>query len=168
MSAQNSSKNFPRSFSKTPGEAALKFRPHHFLCSLGFQGKGYSDEFTANMTRIVDQGLRAPKGEATDIVVVRNTDDICAPCPKRRGLRCSNQDGIEKLDKAHLRALGLSYNERLTWGDALDLIKQRISPGGLQIICAGCQWLEYGMCETAVQKLHTERAPSPPEDFEGP
>ena len=31
----------------------LRYRPHHFLCSLGFEGKGYSDAFTANMEAIV-------------------------------------------------------------------------------------------------------------------
>jgi len=151
-----------------PGDATLKFRPHHFLCSLGFQGKGYSDAFTANMTRIVSQGLRAPGGEDTKIEVVRNTDDICAPCPKRRGLRCSNQDGIDKLDKSHLRALGLTYNEKLTWGQALDLIQRRIHPGGLQVICAGCQWLEYGMCEGALQELHDNRDAQNTQICDGP
>ncbi len=153
MSTPNSLKNSSRIISNNPG-ALVKFRPHHFLCSLGFQGKGYSDEFTANMVRIVDKGLRAPGGDDQQIEVVRNTDDICAPCPKRRGLRCSNQDGIEKLDKAHLRALKLEYGQTITWGEAQNCIRKHVAPEGLQVICAGCQWLEYGMCETAVRKLH--------------
>ena len=104
MSKTNSSENSSRIVPDNP-TPTVQFRPHHFLCALGFQGKGYSDDFTANMVQIVDETLRAPGGDDQQIEIVRNTDDICAPCPKRRGLRCSNQDGIEKLDKAHLRAL---------------------------------------------------------------
>ena len=37
----------------------LKFRPHHFLCTLGFQGKGYSPGFVANFQAIADR-LRGP------------------------------------------------------------------------------------------------------------
>lgn len=28
----------------------VRYRPHHFLCSLGYEGKGYSEAFTDNMT----------------------------------------------------------------------------------------------------------------------
>ncbi|WP_232820648.1 DUF1284 domain-containing protein [Thalassobius sp. I31.1] len=153
MRPPNSSKNSTRIISNNPG-APLQFRPHHFLCSLGFQGKGYSDDFTANMVQIVEKGLRAPGGDDQQIEVVRNTDDICSPCPKRRGLRCSNQDGIEKLDKAHLRALKLDYGQVITWGEAQKRIRKHVAPEGLQVICAGCQWLQYGMCEAAVRELH--------------
>ena len=43
----------------------VRFRPHQFLCSLGFEGKDYSDAFTANMTAIVLDQLRGPGGDAT-------------------------------------------------------------------------------------------------------
>jgi hypothetical protein len=72
----------------------LRFRPHHFLCAQGFKGEGYSDSFTANMTRIVRDGLRAPRGDSTEIEVVGTLDDICAPCPKRRGNLCQSQTKI--------------------------------------------------------------------------
>jgi len=135
----------------------VRFRPHHFLCALGFRGKGYSDGFTANMHRIVVEGLRAPEGEGTVIEITRNTDDICAPCPKRIGLRCRNQEQIETLDQRHLRALQLEYGQKLSWGEALDIIRSRVAPDGLQIICSGCQWLELGLCKEALEHLRNER-----------
>ena len=49
----------------------LRYRAHHFLCSLGFQGKGYSEVFTANMTAIVMGRLRTPAGDATEIDKIR-------------------------------------------------------------------------------------------------
>ena len=92
----------------------LRFRPHHFLCALGYRGEGYSDGFTANMTWIVTDGLKAPGGDATEIEVIGATDDICAPCPKRRGDLCSDQAKIARLDLQHSKVLGLRPGDWLT------------------------------------------------------
>lgn len=132
----------------------LRFRPHHFLCSLGFQGKGYSDRFTANMSRIVMDTLRGPHGDATMIEVTQSTDDICAPCPKRRGAQCTDQGEIAGLDARHATALGLAAGERLSWGAAKARIIANVPPGRLQSLCRGCQWLDLGLCETALSELH--------------
>ncbi|MDF2503348.1 MAG: hypothetical protein K0R06_839, partial [Clostridium sp.] len=32
----------------------LNIRAHHFLCMQGFQGYGYSDDFVAHMSKIVN------------------------------------------------------------------------------------------------------------------
>lgn len=136
--------------------APLRYRPHHFLCSLGFEGKGYSDAFTTNMAAIVVGRLRAAEGDQTEIEVVRTTDDICAPCPKRRGTLCTSQDKIDRLDTAHASALELIDGERLTWGAAKSRIRERVKPGDLAQICAGCDWLPLGVCEAALTRLHDE------------
>ncbi|WP_245890371.1 DUF1284 domain-containing protein [Roseovarius confluentis] len=135
-------------------DTPLRYRPHHFLCSLGFQGKGYSDAFTANMARIVDDRLRAPGGNDVAIEVVGATDDICAPCPKRRGTLCTSQAKIATLDTRHAGALRLSVGTCLTWGEAKQRIKANVLPGALTQLCAGCQWLDLGLCEAALKKLH--------------
>jgi hypothetical protein len=132
----------------------VKFRPHHFLCALGFVGKGYSDRFTANMTAIVEGRLRAPGGEGTPIEVVGRLDDICAPCPRRAGSGCSVQEKIDRLDAAHAAALGLTAGDRLTWGAAQSRIRARVRPGDLARLCTGCEWLELGLCEAALGRLH--------------
>ena len=102
----------------------LRYRPHHFLCSLGFEGKGYSDAFTENMAAIVIGRLRAPGGDSVEIEVVGTTDDICAPCPKRQNALCNDQSKIDRLDKAHARALRIDTGDRLTWSDALTRIRE--------------------------------------------
>lgn len=134
----------------------VRYRPHHFLCSLGFEGKGYSPEFTANMTAIVMGRLRAEGGDATVIEVTGATDDICAPCPKRRGTHCPTQQKIKLLDRAHAAALQLGPRERLTWGEAKARIRTHVPPGSLKTLCAGCEWEPYGMCERALSRLHAE------------
>jgi len=132
----------------------LQFRPHHFLCSLGFLGAGYSEEFTANMTDIVIHRLRAEGGDDVSIEVIGATDDICGPCPKRRGALCTNQENIAALDLSHSKALGVRPGDKLTWGQAKARIKSLVKPGDLSKVCAGCQWLEYGYCEESLQALH--------------
>lgn len=138
----------------------LRFRPHHFLCSLGFAGKGYSDDFTANMTAIVLGRLRTPSGPAEVIEVTHEADDICLPCPSRRGAGCESATRVAALDKAHAAALGVLPGDRLTWGEALGRIGDKVPPGSLASLCATCQWLPLGLCESALSRLHAETARS--------
>ena len=135
-------------------ENPIRYRPHHFLCSLGFEGKGYSETFTENMSAIVVGRLRSKGGDACEIQVVGAADDICAPCPKRRGTHCTSQDKIKTLDRAHAAALNLTPRERLTWGAAKARIRENVPPGSLKTLCAGCEWEAYGMCEAALKRLH--------------
>ena len=120
------------------------YRPHHFLCSLGFEGKGYSGDFVENMSEIIDGRLRAKDGNLVEIEVVGATDDICGPCPKRRGTLCESQNQIATLDARHARALGLFVGTRIDWAEAKRRIRKRVPPGSLKTLCAGCQWLELG------------------------
>ena len=138
----------------------IRFRPHHFLCALGYAGKGYSDSFTRNMTSIVVDRLRAPDGAAAEIEVVPWDDDICAPCPNRRGHLCTAQDKITRLDTAHATALGLAPGDVLRWGEALERIRANVAPGRLDTICAGCEWLQFGLCSAALSELHESERPA--------
>lgn len=135
------------------GAAPVRFRPHHFLCSLGYQGKGYSDRFTANMSAIVLGRLRAPDGGRTVIEVAPATDDICAPCPRRRGTHCTEQMQIAALDARHAARLGLAPGDRLTWAEAQRRIRKRVHPDDLDQLCRGCGWLPLGLCKAALRAL---------------
>jgi uncharacterized protein len=134
----------------------VRYRPHHFLCSLGFEGKGYSPEFTANMSAIVMGRLRATGGDTTVIEVMSGLDDICAPCPNNRGRACDVQAKIDRLDGSHAAALDLVPGDRLTWGQAKARIAARVPSGSLSTLCSGCEWEPHGMCEAALQRLHNE------------
>lgn len=130
----------------------IRLRPHHLFCALGYQGEGYSDEFTANMTRIVVGKLRAPGGLTREIEIAPLADDLCTPCPKRRGAQCTGQAKISRLDHAHAEALGLRPGDRLTWDTALRLMAAQ--PLGIhKQICGDCQWMELGYCEAAHKEL---------------
>lgn len=128
---------------------SLAFRPHHFLCALCFQGKGYSPGFIKNFSAIMDR-LNSAGGEETAIRVVNETDAICAPCPHRLGKTCVTQEKITVLDQAHASALELAPNETLTWGNAKQRIKDNITLASFHAICASCDWKPYGLCENAL------------------
>ena len=134
---------------------AVRFRPHHFLCALGFQGKGYSESFTQNMAGVVAR-LRGHDGGNTLIEVTGQADSLCAPCPHRRGQSCVKAAQIAALDERHAHALGLHEGQRLTWADAQSRIRTHVPPGSLRDLCAGCQWLEFGLCEAALSALHRD------------
>ncbi len=136
----------------------LRFRPHHFLCALGYEGKGYSEAFTANMSAIVIGRLRTDAGDDVQIEVAEAADDICAPCPKRRDLGCAVQPKIDRLDISHAAALGLAAGDTLSWRDAKARIRTRVAPGSLGQLCAGCEWEPLGLCEAALLRLHTDHA----------
>jgi hypothetical protein len=133
--------------------AVLRFRPHHVLCSLGFEGHGYSDGFIANMEAIVMGRLRAGDGGAAVIEITGAADAICAPGPRRRGDGCADQPRIDRLDAAHAAALDLAAGQRLTWAEAQDRVRARITPERLDTICEGCRWLPMGLCKAAVARL---------------
>lgn len=130
----------------------IKFRPHHFLCTVGFQGMGYSPEFIDNFQQIVDL-LKGEGGDTVEIQVVNQTDDICAPCPEKRGKNCTSQLKIDRLDQAHAQVLNLSPGYKLTWGEAKKRIKESITVEVHHKICEPCPWRELGVCEKALKKL---------------
>ena len=55
---------------------AYPIRPHHGLCLAFFRGKGYSEEFVENMTRM----QKALEANAA-VCLTEKTDGICAACP---------------------------------------------------------------------------------------
>ena len=124
----------------------ISFRPHHFMCALSFQGKGYSSAFVANFTEIMAQ-LKAERGDEIEIDVVKHTDSICGPCPSRRDQLCVSQDKISALDKAHAEILQLNDVTALTWGEAKLRIAKFMTVEKFHQACVGCEWKALGICE---------------------
>lgn len=130
----------------------IRFRPHHFLCTLGFQGKGYSPAFVANYQMIVDT-LRQSEGDNILIHVVEKTDSICAPCPNKRDERCATQAKIDALDKAHAAILNIKVGDILSWGEAKKRIARQMTLEKFHTACAICPWKRLGVCEKALTEL---------------
>ena len=133
----------------------LQFRPHHFLCALGFQGKGYSRRFIANFTTITEI-LRGPQGDNTQIEVTEFTDSVCSPCPHKRDKLCATQEKITKLDTLHAKALQLKAGDSISWGAAKQRIREQVDVDKFQQICQGCEWRSLWVCEKALKALREE------------
>lgn len=133
-------------------KSAIKFRPHHFLCAVGFEGKGYSEPFVENFAAIVQQ-LKSVDGDNIPIEVTEITDSICEPCPNRRATLCTDQEKIISLDNAHAAVLKLKSGDVLTWGEAKQRIIENIDQSCFDKICEPCSWKATGICETALYKL---------------
>ena len=120
------------------------------VISIGWTGRGYSPEFSANMDAVVVGRLRADP--ETPVEFTGQADSVCAPCPHRRGTGCASGGKIADLDRAHGAALGIRPGDRMTWAEA-QARAMRLHPDDLDRICARCQWLEYVMCKDALRRL---------------
>ena len=136
----------------TPSKISMKisFRPHHFLCTLGFQGKGYSPGFIENFSQIA---FRLKENENHPIHVVDGEDSICSACPRQTNGICEIESEINALDKRHSQTLGLKNRDILTWKEAKNLLKKKMTFEAFHKACEGCQWKSLGLCEGALSEL---------------
>ncbi len=115
----------------------MKLRPHHLLCTLGFVGLGYSEEFVENMTLIVEE----LKNQKTEIVLVVGIDDICLCCPKNiSNIRCK-EDSVTFYDEKVLEVFGFKEGAYV-YKDLIKTIKEIATFENLEYICGDCSWFE--------------------------
>ena len=125
----------------------IQFRPHHFLCSFCFKGKGYSPKFLDNYLKIIEQ----LGDDEVPIEIVGKSDSICAPCPHNLGTSCTTEAKITALDQAHAAALDIHIGDTITWKTAKVKIKNKISLDVFHQICTGCEWKALGICESVLK-----------------
>lgn len=118
----------------------LVLRGHHLLCLKGFQGYGYSEDFTENMTKI--NNLR--KSENTLVTLTNSPDDICKDCPNLKNNVCENpnqNNKIIQMDNEVLKNFDISkeYNA-VELFDKIDSIFN--SKESVCKICFECMWHE--------------------------
>ena len=115
----------------------MKLRAHHGMCLAFFEGKGYSDSFTAHMAQV----LARLEQENPMVTVVAEADCICGGCPNLTDGRCEKADLVERYDKAVLALCGMEEYRRLPWRKFAAQVAERIlSQGKREKICGGCQW----------------------------
>lgn len=118
---------------------ALSLRGHHFLCTLHFQGAGYSSGFVANFTRLME-GVASR--DQTWVQVEGMADDICTACPSLQpdGVSCEYQASISRRDEALLQAMGWEPGQVLELGAAHRQVLAR-RESLMASVCPGCEWL---------------------------
>jgi len=152
----------------------FRLRAHHGMCLAYFEGKGYSDTFTAHMGQIRAQ-LEADPEQIVEWVT--QTDVICGACPNNVDGVCSSAEKVERYDRVVMRALrqALQQDEKeaaqgdiyppentgnnactkplkMTYAAFSKRVREHILIAGKRSeICGDCQWNE--ICREKDRKL---------------
>lgn len=120
-----------------------RIRAHHGMCFSFFQGKGYSGEFTENMWKMKEKLEQNPT-----VVLLQETDDVCACCPNNRQGRCTSLEKAAAYDRQVLVRCGLTAGTSIGWLDFERLVQENIlAPGRREEICGDCEWSD--LCRPA-------------------
>ena len=116
----------------------LILRGHHLLCLKGFQGYGYSEDFTENMIEVNNQR----KSENTTVCLTDSPDDICRACPNLKNGLCEDElhnNIIVSMDNEVLKKFDASKEY-----DAIELFEKidKIfnTKDSVSEICFNCMW----------------------------
>ena len=114
----------------------IRLRPHHGMCLAFFEGKGYSDGFTAHMAETLERLQKDP-----EIRLVLHTDEICGACPNNLKGTCMSDEKVLRYDRAVLMAAGLSEGQKLSYQEFAGKVqKEIIGRGRREEICGDCEW----------------------------
>ena len=115
-----------------------KIRAHHGMCIAFFQGKGYSNEFTAHMGEIIQKLENNPT-----ICISTQTDIICCKCPNSKHGLCETESKVIEYDRQVLKHCGLSEGMTIPYADFKKAVYESILiPNKREEICRNCQWNE--------------------------
>ncbi len=134
----------------------IHLRPHHGICLLNFIGKGYSDDFSLNMSRMQKLLFENPE---TLITITKGADDLCARCPHRVGDACSSLHP-PLFDENVLRLTTLSYGQAVTWQEFSSLTSP-LSLFRLEETCPDCEWLSLCKEIAAERRDYNKRNEEP-------
>jgi hypothetical protein len=139
-------------FGKTPARKLIRLRPHHLLCTQGYEGKGYSKAFIANMTRVTNRLRGCPAGL---VELTFSADDICIKCPhKTKENSCTDIAKVNELDQKVISCFKLkerAYNYHTLISD----IDNHMTEALMDDICGKCSWYPVSSCKKNIlNKIH--------------
>ena len=118
----------------------LQLRGHHLLCLKGFQGYGYDEKFTKNMTEI---NFKRKQPETT-ILLTDTSDDICRCCPNLVDNQCRDKINDEKITTMDMEVLKkLDFEKEYNSKELFEKIDEIFnSKESVSKICFNCLWHE--------------------------
>ena len=120
--------------------SSFDIRAHHGLCISFFEGKGYSDDFTSNMSKMI-----ALLEENPNVRIIDHTDEICKACPHDRSGVCDSSEKVRKYDNAVMKLCHIESGAKMSWNEFRQLVlKHIILENKLADVCGDCQW--YDIC----------------------
>jgi hypothetical protein len=119
---------------------SIRLRAHHLLCMLTFAGEGYTPEFVANFSRIVE---RIGAGEPVELI--DGPDDVCAPLAATDDAHC-DEFSVRRRDREALRALAVAdpplpaARPLILDRAAIAALRAQFASGSVRAACGGCSW----------------------------
>ena len=108
------------------------------MCFQLYEGKGYSEDFTDHMGRVIRQLEKEPE---TDVKLTVATDVVCANCPNNEGGSCNSLDKVKRYDEEVLKACDLAEGEEIFFAKFTQFVRSEIIEKGLRSsICGDCSW----------------------------
>lgn len=121
----------------------MKLRPHHLLCTQGYGGRGYDEDFVENMTAITTH-LRSDSNAQVEIVFT--TDDICSKCPRMLGEDlCGSNEKVKRLDSKVVSYFGIE-EKSYVYQDIIGEINKKMTADIMDDICSRCEWYPVSAC----------------------
>ena len=121
------------------GSEPIRIRAHHLLCMQGFQGLGYSSEFTQNMAQIIGEIIKNP---FSFITVTAEVDSICECCPHNFQGICNKEsisNNIKTVDSIILEKLDLEEGSVIS-STSIRSLTTNLSSQTVKKVCGSCSW----------------------------
>ena len=119
-----------------PMNSITTLRPHHALCVLFFEGKGYSPAFIENMTAIL--------AEPSQMVhITMGCDSLCRDCPHNQDGICDDEVKVAQFDQQVLDLSGeIFQDEQAKFLSELcqSVYDTILRQGRLAEVCGECEW----------------------------
>ncbi len=129
-----------------PASPIATIRPHHALCALFFEGKGYSKAFVENMTTF----LADPNQQ---LQVSPECDTICQACPHNQNGYCDEETKVSLFDQRTLSLTkGLQEGPKPIPLNELcqNVFENILQQGLLAEVCGECEWAK--LCQGKWQR----------------
>ncbi len=104
-------------------------RPHHGMCFQFYEGKGYSEDFTDHMGRIIRE-METNPSQMVELKV--ETDIVCENCPNNELGVCSTYEKVKRYDEEVLRACGLAEGDEISFAEFTGLVREKIIDAGVR------------------------------------
>lgn len=122
--------------SKSTG--AVLLRPHHGMCLAYFEGKGYSEGFSAHMQEMLELFEKD-----VPVFLTVAADEICSACPDNEAGCCKSAAQVAEYDRDVLKLCDLKEGMEINFSDFVQIVqKQILSAGRRAEICRECRWDE--------------------------
>jgi len=126
----------------------MKMRPHHLLCTQGYEGKGYDQAFVEHMSMYVRRMRSDPSFR---VRITLSPDDLCAACPNLIDpMHCASNEKVCSFDRKVMEYFNLEEGKGYNYRELVQMIDQKITETDMESICGTCAWYPVSLCRSRI------------------